>query len=182
MVGIANNRRTIYTKNSIREAFLILLTQKDLEKITVKEITQLADINRGTFYKYYKDAFDLLQKIEEETMEDLLADIQLNSQPIEKWLTTLLQKIQQQPEVRILVLGNHQSNFLSPLLERIKPEAFQHFSQYFPEASTVEKELYLSYFVEGSVGLIVRWLRDYESMSAAAISKLLLNVFKTEIY
>lgn len=126
MVGIANNRRTIYTKNSIREAFLTLLEQKELDKITVKEITELADINRGTFYKYYKDSFDLL--------------------------------------------------------ERIKPEAFQHFSQYFPEASTAEKELYLSYFVEGSVGLIVRWLKDYETMSAAHISKLLLNVFKTEIY
>ncbi|MGM0215247.1 TetR/AcrR family transcriptional regulator [Enterococcus sp. AZ109] len=182
MVGIANNRRTIYTKKMIRQAFLALLSQKELEKITVKEITEAADINRGTFYKYYKDTFDLLQKIEEEVMNDLLADIQLNSQPMDTWLTTLLEKIKNRPEIRILVLGNTKSNFLSPLLEQIKPEAFQQFSQYFPTATQTEMELYLSYFVEGSVGLIIRWLKDFEELNAHEVSKLLLNVFRTEIY
>ncbi len=182
MVGIANNRRTIYTKKMIRQAFLTLLSHKELEKITVKEITELADINRGTFYKYYRDTFDLLQRIEEEVTDDLLADIQLSSQPMDIWLTSLLEKIKNRPEIRVLVLGSNKSNFLSPLLEQIKPEAFQHFSQYFPDATESEMELYLSYFVEGSVGLIIRWLKDFEDLNPQAVTKLLLNVFRTEMY
>ncbi|GCF92959.1 TetR family transcriptional regulator [Enterococcus florum] len=182
MVGTANNRRTIYTKKAIREAFLHLLELKEVEKITVKEITDLADINRGTFYKYYKDTFDLLQKIEEEILSDLLGQIQLNDQPMEYWLTALLEKIEDSPEVRILVLGNNTRTLLIPLLERIKPKTFKHFLQFFPEATTDEMELYLAYFVEGSVGLITRWLKDYKTMSAQKVCSLLLSVYRTEIY
>ncbi|SUM34704.1 transcriptional regulator [Staphylococcus gallinarum] len=40
-------------KAAIKSAFIQLLTEKDLEKITIQDITQRADINRGTFYLHY---------------------------------------------------------------------------------------------------------------------------------
>lgn len=32
-----------------------------VQDITVRELTELADLNRGTFYLHYKDVFDLLK-------------------------------------------------------------------------------------------------------------------------
>ena len=60
------DRRVIYTKRVIRDSFLELLAEKPVEKISVTEICNNADINRGTFYAHYSDPYDLKQKL---TME-----------------------------------------------------------------------------------------------------------------
>jgi len=60
------DRRVIYTKRVIRDSFLELLSEKPVEKISVTEICNNADINRGTFYAHYSDPYDLKQKLTEE--------------------------------------------------------------------------------------------------------------------
>ena len=63
--------RVRYTKMVIKDAFISLLKEKPLNKITVKEICGLAEINRATFYKHYCDPFDLLEKMEQEILSNL---------------------------------------------------------------------------------------------------------------
>jgi len=65
------DRRIKYTKKIIKDTFIELLEEKDLKKITVSEICKIADINRATFYRYYLDVYDLLDKIEEEFVTEL---------------------------------------------------------------------------------------------------------------
>ena len=43
------------TKRSIINAFLNLRSRKPLEKITVKELSEIAQINKATFYLHYHD-------------------------------------------------------------------------------------------------------------------------------
>ena len=50
--------RVKVTKKMIFEAFLNILKNKPIAKMTVKEICFAAGINRTTFYKYYKDTYD----------------------------------------------------------------------------------------------------------------------------
>ena len=71
--------RARYTRKIIKESFYTLLREKPVEKITVKELCEKAEINRSTFYKHYLDCYDLLNKIEEEALEHfdaLLAGIE----------------------------------------------------------------------------------------------------------
>ena len=44
--------------------------------ITVRELTEMADLNRGTFYLHYKDVFDLLEQTETELLGKLNSVIQ----------------------------------------------------------------------------------------------------------
>ncbi len=55
----------------LKDSLIKLLSEKQISTITVKEICNLADINRSTFYTHYSDQFDLLDKIEEEIIEDM---------------------------------------------------------------------------------------------------------------
>lgn len=48
-----------------------LLKEKTITAVTVKEICELADINRSTFYSHYFDQYDLLSKISEEVVADM---------------------------------------------------------------------------------------------------------------
>ena len=55
---MAVDRRVRKTQSAIKKAFIQLLKQKDLDHITIHDITEAADINRGTFYLHYEDKYD----------------------------------------------------------------------------------------------------------------------------
>lgn len=67
-MGTKNNRRTKYTIDTIQRALIELLNTAPIEKITVTQICELADVNRGTFYRYFLDPYDCLEKIETKFM------------------------------------------------------------------------------------------------------------------
>lgn len=69
--GMAVDRRVRKTQNAIKKAFISLLEQKDLDHITVSDISEAADINRGTFYLHYEDKYILLEKMENEYAQQL---------------------------------------------------------------------------------------------------------------
>ncbi len=69
------DKREIKTKRSIINAFLQLRHQKPLERITIKELAELAEISKATFYLHYKDIYDLSDTLEKETVQSILTDI-----------------------------------------------------------------------------------------------------------
>ncbi|WP_422428138.1 MULTISPECIES: TetR/AcrR family transcriptional regulator C-terminal domain-containing protein [Bacillales] len=69
------DRRVKKTKNAIKQAFIKLLAEKELERITIQDITSLADINRGTFYLHYEDKYILLSDLEDEILVGLADEI-----------------------------------------------------------------------------------------------------------
>lgn len=64
--------RVRYTRMIIQKTFLSLLNEKPIRSITVKEICQKAGINRTTFYKHYRDTYDLLEAVQEQASDALL--------------------------------------------------------------------------------------------------------------
>ena len=58
-------------KGNLKDAFWKLYTEKSIEKISIKEITDLAGYNRGTFYLYYKDVYDIFSQIEDELLDKI---------------------------------------------------------------------------------------------------------------
>jgi len=74
----------------IRDSFVQALKSQPVNKITVKEVCDLAEINRTTFYKYYTDCFDLLKQTEDELIIELH---QLVQETRHKSLTDIFVKI-----------------------------------------------------------------------------------------
>lgn len=70
------DRRWVRTRKSIRNAFAKLLIDKALEKITVKEIVEIADINRNTFYLHYSNVNEVVEEIENEIIAAFTAEIE----------------------------------------------------------------------------------------------------------
>ncbi|NMM99649.1 TetR family transcriptional regulator [Bifidobacterium sp. DSM 109958] len=68
------DRRARRTRAMLQEAMLKLLERKPLNKISVTELTELADVNRATFYAHYTDIYDMFEQIKAELI-DTLGDI-----------------------------------------------------------------------------------------------------------
>lgn len=64
------DRRVIRTQRSIRNALAQLLVEKDVEKISIKEIAERADVDRKTVYNYYSSVYEILAELENDWVED----------------------------------------------------------------------------------------------------------------
>ena len=53
----------VRTKQAIRQAFIELLNERPLDKISVKDIAERSTVNRNTFYYYYADIYALVEEI-----------------------------------------------------------------------------------------------------------------------
>ncbi len=70
---MSEDKRVRRTKKLLRQALAELMQEKEFKNITVTDVVRRADINRGTFYTYYQDVFDLREKVENEMVDTLRA-------------------------------------------------------------------------------------------------------------
>ena len=67
--------RTAKTERAIRSAFLELRAKKPLERITVKELCQRAEIHKSTFYDHYEDLYALSDALENQVLDSVLENL-----------------------------------------------------------------------------------------------------------
>ena len=63
------------TKRSIKNAFIKLRSTKPLERITIKELVESAEISKATFYLHYRDIYDLSDSLQKELIQDILQSL-----------------------------------------------------------------------------------------------------------
>ena len=73
MLKNPEDRRARRTRRLLKESLLELMEQKHFSEISVRDVTDNADMNRTTFYLHYTDTTQLLQSME----EDLLTEAQM---------------------------------------------------------------------------------------------------------
>ena len=65
-------KKTTKTQKKFEDSLLQLMKLKKFETITVNDITELADVNRSTFYRHYLDKYELLEKIEDNILSEVI--------------------------------------------------------------------------------------------------------------
>lgn len=63
------------TKRSIKNAFIKLRSTKPLERITIKELVESAEISKATFYLHYRDIYDLSDSLQKELIQNILLSL-----------------------------------------------------------------------------------------------------------
>ena len=120
------DRRTAKTRKAIIEALAELLTEKELRAVTVKEITDIADINRGTFYKHYLDVYDLYDKMEQEILIDLgLLVLELEKLPADQVFTHLINYVDNNRAVFRMMFSPNNTSKLRDRFNRLLEGLFR---------------------------------------------------------
>ena len=169
MVGIKNNRRTIYTQKIIKESVLSLLETKSINKITVKDVCTKADVNRSTFYRYYEDIYACVDEIESEFIDAL--SIPEDCQPIQG-LQIVLEGFYQNPILSNLAFVEGQTRLLQKMHEALDPgdeDKPMQFSEY--------QEIYV---MAGMQGVLRKWVKDGMKEEPKELTKILQKLFFAE--
>jgi len=151
---------THQTKQNFMDAFWGLYCEKTIDKITVKEITQKAGYNRSTFYEYFHDAYDVLEKLEETLIPDLNELPPISGLSIDLGLSTdlfmdLFEHNRQY--YAVLLSENGDPAFASRLKRVIKPILVSFFSG--STNSTNDKLDYtLEYTLSAMIGILSYWI------------------------
>ncbi|MEC0724665.1 TetR/AcrR family transcriptional regulator [Bacillus spizizenii] len=100
--------RVIKTNINIRNTFIKLLNEKDFNSITVQNILDRALINRTTFYKHYRDKYDLAEKITNDFLEDFKSFMEVrfsNKENFDDLLKVIDKAYDMFYEQRLTILG-----------------------------------------------------------------------------
>jgi AcrR family transcriptional regulator len=174
------DRKTRYTRKALGDSLIELMKDKPFTKITVRELCENADINRTTFYAHYRDQYDLLQQIEEDTL-NCIEDM-LNKYDSKRSKREVFEMVE---EILNFIANN--SNSVSVLLSEngdidFQKRLFRHFMlkeqvmRYLPKKSIREetKEYWSVYVINGAIGMVQYWLKENMSIPVSELAKILM--------
>ena len=173
------NQRVMLTKRLIREALLQMLKTRNINKISIRELCQVAGINRTTFYNHYGSQYDVLNEIAETYIQNtsftVINDIAAGKN-IDECLTRVLQYIKDNLEFAKLILDLDNYDLLSHIT--ISLPQFDHMViKHLPENLDLEeKKAIASYVQYGTVRLIKEWILSDCLKSPEEEAKLILNI------
>ena len=174
------DRRIRKTRAVLKSSLLSLMKEKSVKHITVKELCDKADINRGTFYLHYTDVFDMLEQIE----DDMFRELDEFLVPIDKQEDVLNEELFR--EVFIFVKNNNE--FCQVMLSDRGEIAFtkklikflhSKFTNHFGDTNAAEH--YFSFMVFGVLGIIESWLNNGMKETAEEMAEICSNIIQNKI-
>lgn len=170
---MGQDARVRYTKMIIQVNFISKKKKKPLNKITVKEICTLAEINRATFYKYYADAYDLMEKIEDEMLLELQETMQTSIHDgVSKTLTRILEKMKEDYSVYAALFSNNgDTNFPMKIFRMCYGKFEGYIHKKYPNLSEAQRAWIYVYTAQGSSGILNCWISDGLKETPADVAK-----------
>lgn len=174
------DRRKKYTRMVLKESLMSLLKEKSISSITVKEVCEVADINRSTFYSHYSDPYDLLHQIEEEIIEDMndtLSSYNVNKNEEALLMTEqLLEYIAANRDICHILFSEHGD---ATFQKRVMQIAHEHTIKNWLDEHEMDTKTseYISLFaISGSIHVIESWLKNGMNKSPKEISNLIIKL------
>ena len=160
------DRRVRKTRRQLKECLTRLLKEKKIQDITVRELAEMADINRGTFYLHYKDVFDLMDQIKNELIEEV--ESVLTHHPVPELvarpslaLSELLPLVQENAEIVSILIGeNGDLNFVNRLKRIVSDKCLKGWLDLKCSSDPDTLAAFSAFIVSGCVGTVQYWIES----------------------
>ena len=155
--------RKRYTQMVLKQSLLKLLKEKPVNKITVKEVCELSQLNRATFYAHYSDCFALLESIENELIGAFERSLRyVNSFDVTALIEAIYDMIDQNREAcSALIIGNTSSTVLKRMISLAKKDSIAYWQKELPLARDAELEMMYTHLSNGLMHVVVEGYDQY---------------------
>ncbi len=172
-----SDRRRKKTKKQLREAFTKLLRDKDLRDITVRELTECADVNRSTFYLHYKDIYDFYEQMELQVLNSFHNVFEKHEKEKKQGISLaiildLFKFLAENADICNVILNSDDHSFLSKVIELAKPSDPKEWQAILGNVDPKLYEYHYSFITSGCIGLLKTWFAAGMKESPAEMAKL----------
>lgn len=160
----SEDRRSRRSRRLLKEGLLQMMQEKRFSEITVRDITERMDLNRGTFYLHYPDTAALLQSVEEDMLAEAqaLVDAHMAESTAERTLRPVLLPIldyvvEHRTTIGTLLDSNSASGFVDRLQKLIYRNGSRLTEAWFRDVSPEQLDYLMSFLTYGLIGLVKEW-------------------------
>lgn len=172
------DRRIRKTKTQLRNGLAVLMQTKSISEITVKELVDAVDINRSTFYLHYTDIYDLLQKTEDDLLEQIKNIIHEHAKTDDTteatfpFMEDIFETVDANREIfQALIGSNGDISFTHKVEDIIAQNTIYRLEKMFPD-NVQDLKYYYSFCLTGAVGLIKTWIAENSGESPERMARL----------
>lgn len=183
------DRRVRRTQKLLKESLLELMDQKEFKNISIKDITELADLNRGTFYLHYTDTYSLLQEMESEVLKDFQEIVSDRCNAFEKdsllhVINPIIEYIEKNKKICKTFFENNASNdFVNRFHQLILKNGTAIIKEQYPNAGEVTLNYFFEFITYGLTGVLKLWLdtdmKQPKEEIALMVDKIIMGTAKS---
>lgn len=181
------DRRVKKSKKALKSSLITLMEQKEFKDITIINIVELADVNRGTFYRHYQWKEDLLDDLANDVLEDLIYAYRFpylhlrifyieNLQPKS---IKIFDHVKKYSSFYKLVFSlDSLKNYKLRIYQTLKKIANEDLENTI-EDSKINRNLYVSYQTNAVIGMLEEWIKEDFSYPSEYMAEQLLTFIQT---
>lgn len=148
------------TKHALADALKQMMEVKPIAKITVKDLVEICNVNRQTFYYHFDDVYDLLEWVFEEDANHILPEEVV----YEHWQQDVLIFFKYLSDNASFTLNVYHSDSRLYMLKYLKARlesCIRSFADIVSEGMNIDKQDYdfvIEFYSNGIIGLIAQWM------------------------
>ena len=188
-----DSRRVKMTKTLLHKGLIEALRDKPLDKITVTEICDFADVNRSTYYSYFSDPFDQIIQYEKsigesirDQLEGVYQDNMSTQERCNSLFTAALKELGEiKDDFKVLVSGKVDLSIVKGILNDFWEPVFYETRGSFDDLDITERYRFF-YCASGCFMMISNWFTDDSGKSVSAeelanmLTKFSMNCYNFE--
>ena len=177
-----NNKRYADTEEKINRAIRsLLLKEKSLKKITVRDVCRAAQIHHTTFYEHYMDIFDLVEKVEQQIGNGLCEHIENkknihNNMLSVEFIKSIIEYVKDNKDFYKVYLNDHGLSSVDDGFNRVW-SIIEHNMEY-DKFDYNEVKYSFEFSKAGTVRVISCWLNNDCRESVEEISRILYQLLQ----
>ena len=181
MKDVKADRRVRKTRKRYEDALIELLKTQDINKVTVTNLSEMADMNRGTFYIHYDDVYDLLESIEDRLLAEITEIVSteiIQGEIIifeEEFMNIVnaLKYIDSNREIFKVLLNDRGSLLFLNRMKKMFSEKLLNRLLSVSVSNANYNNILTSFYITGFIGAIQEWLKSDSNISVLELATLI---------
>lgn len=179
----SSHKNAARSRYLIKQAFAQLMNEKDLQKITVTDIVERANISRGTFYAHYLDVYDLSIAIQNnviETVDTAVDEIGIKnilSDPTQATERGMRFLEENKSYFKLFVTSSFADTLITRIINRLDDKFSEKILELYPDEDQKEIRLFLLYSLGAYKSIILYWFNNASVISFDECAKMLCEFY-----
>jgi AcrR family transcriptional regulator len=176
--AVQSDRRWRKTERELQRGLATLLNEKSLKEVSVRELADVADINRSTFYVHYHDIYDMVEQIGDHMLSEFKEAINSHDRECKEgnftpMLVSVYNFLKKYGEFFSILMGKNGDTYFRVNFREIAREKLVEWFSIFTHS--IEDPYFgykCAFIVQGSIGLMQAWLERDMKETPEQIAKM----------